>query len=101
MSVHWWVLRVIQSFEDRIVMSLTKVSRLQILRQPGFHRAVGKIHRKIDEVQNGPNPNEPPPPGEATAEPERRGQFAKHFLDELKNQFQGKPTDFPDDRSKK
>ncbi|KAH6896706.1 hypothetical protein B0T10DRAFT_162477 [Thelonectria olida] len=96
MSIHWWALRIIQSFEDKIVTS--------ILKQPGFHRAVGKIHRKIDEVQNGRNPNEPLAPGEATAEPNpdgRRALFAKHFYDELKNQFQGKPTELPPDRPPK
>lgn len=38
----------------------------QILRQPGFHRAVGKIQRTVDDHVNGPNPNEPLRPGEAS-----------------------------------
>ncbi|TXB98808.1 hypothetical protein FocTR4_00013378 [Fusarium oxysporum f. sp. cubense] len=68
----------------------------QILRQPGFHRAVTRIHKTIHEKQHGRNPHEPLAPGEATADPNTSGknsQFAKHFLDEIKNQFRGKPTD--------
>ncbi|QGI67459.1 hypothetical protein CEK26_011410 [Fusarium fujikuroi] len=82
MAAHWWLLRAIQSFE--------------ILRQPGFHRAVTRIHKTIHEKQHGRNPHEPLAPGEATADPNTAGknsEFAKHFLDEIKNQFRGKPTD--------
>ncbi|RSL86419.1 hypothetical protein CEP51_002784 [Fusarium floridanum] len=61
MSVYWWALRLIQSFEDHIVAS--------ILRRPGFHRAVGKIHKTINEKQYGRNPHEPLAPGEATGQP--------------------------------
>ncbi|KAJ6441052.1 short-chain dehydrogenase reductase sdr [Purpureocillium lavendulum] len=90
MAPHWWALRVIQAFEDRIIAV--------ILRQPGFHRAVGRIHRTIHERRYGRNPHEPLAPGEATAEPGSTGRhqtFLRHFWDELKNQFQGKPTDLP------
>ncbi|KAF7554179.1 hypothetical protein G7046_g6892 [Stylonectria norvegica] len=90
MSAHWWVLRLIQSFEDRIIAS--------ILRQPGFHLAVGRIHRTINEKQYGRNPHEPLAPGEATADPgadDRSSRFVRHFLGELKNQFTGKPTNLP------
>ncbi|KIL90030.1 hypothetical protein FAVG1_06768 [Fusarium avenaceum] len=38
----------------------------QILRRPGFHRAVGRIHKTINEKQYGRNPHEPLAPGEAT-----------------------------------
>ncbi|CEI70286.1 unnamed protein product [Fusarium venenatum] len=100
MAVHWWLLRAVQSLEDHIVAS--------ILRQPGFHRAVGRIHKTIHEKQHGRNPNEPLAPGEATgpttADPNsanRNERFAKHFLDEIKNQFRGKPTDFPGDKTRK
>ncbi|CAM1508874.1 Fc.00g026130.m01.CDS01 [Cosmosporella sp. VM-42] len=96
MSAYWWALRLIQSFEDRIVAT--------ILRQPGFHRAVGKIHRSIHEKKYGRNPHEPLAPGEATADPGadlRPQRFAKHFFDELKNQFRGKPTDLPYEPPKK
>lgn len=92
---------------------------LQILRQPGFHRAVGKIQRTVDDRVNGPNPNEPLRPGEASgtcspthlrsirrlgnltfssravADPNapRREGFLEHFVTELRNQAGGKPTD--------
>ncbi|KAM5357831.1 hypothetical protein ACJZ2D_015860 [Fusarium nematophilum] len=75
-----------------------------ILRRPGFHRAVGRIHKTIHEKQHGRNPHEPLAPGEATADPngnDKSQQFAKHFLDEIKNQFRGKPTEFPGERPKK
>ncbi|KAF4975587.1 hypothetical protein FZEAL_7640 [Fusarium zealandicum] len=96
MSAYWWVLRLVQSFEDHIVAS--------ILRRPGFHRAVGRIHKTISEKQHGRNPHEPLAPGEATADPNsdvRRQRFARHFFDELKNQFRGKPTELPGERPKK
>ncbi|KAH6605828.1 hypothetical protein Trco_004981 [Trichoderma cornu-damae] len=90
MSPYWHVLRLIQAFEDRIIESL------QILRQPGFHRAVGRIHRAINEKKHGRDPHEPLEPGEATADPNpgnRADGFFKHFIGELKNQARGKPTD--------
>ncbi|ENH67124.1 hypothetical protein FOC1_g10002756 [Fusarium oxysporum f. sp. cubense race 1] len=104
MAAHWWLLRAIQSFEVRLpsppISSLTNKSQdhivASILRQPGFHRAVTRIHKTIHEKQHGRNPHEPLAPGEATADPNTSGknsQFAKHFLDEIKNQFRGKPTD--------
>ncbi|KAF5248396.1 hypothetical protein FAUST_332 [Fusarium austroamericanum] len=96
MAAHWWLLRAVQSLEDHIVAS--------ILRQPGFHRAVGRIHKTIHEKQYGRNPHEPLAPGEATADPNsasRNEQFAKHFIDEIKNQFRGKPTEFPGDKTRK
>ncbi|KAH6984538.1 hypothetical protein BGZ61DRAFT_534972 [Ilyonectria robusta] len=96
MSIYWWALRVVQSFEDRIVAS--------ILRMPGFHRAVGQIHRRVHEAQHGRNPNQPLAPGEATADPgavDRKQRFAKHFFDELKNQVRGKPTELPHEPPRK
>ncbi|KAH7143607.1 hypothetical protein EDB81DRAFT_947664 [Dactylonectria macrodidyma] len=96
MSAYWWALRVIQSFEDHIVAS--------ILRMPGFHRAVGQIHKRVHEAQHGRNPNQPLAPGEATADPDaigRRDRFAKHFFEELKNQVRGKPTELPREPPKK
>ncbi|KAH7322631.1 hypothetical protein B0I35DRAFT_476562 [Stachybotrys elegans] len=88
MAPHWWALRIIAAFEDRIIAA--------ILRQPGFHRAVGRIHRSVHEMQHGRNPHEPLAPGEATADPmaaSRRQSFFKHFVQELKNQAKGKPTE--------
>ncbi|KZZ92491.1 hypothetical protein AAL_06117 [Moelleriella libera RCEF 2490] len=88
MSPFLWALRFVQAFE--------------ILRQPGFHRAVGRVHRTIHERRYGRNPHEPLAPGEATADPEMsgsgrgggRGQsFFRHFVDELKNQARGRPSD--------
>lgn len=87
----------------------------QILRQPGFHRAVGRIHREIDERQNGRLPHDPLAPGEATGttvnatsatgfdaneltaiadpnKPKREG-FLRHFISEIRNQASGRPTD--------
>ncbi|KAL6897210.1 hypothetical protein GGI43DRAFT_385824 [Trichoderma evansii] len=107
MSPYWYALRLIQAFEDRIVESvgapllspaelLIAHHWLQILRVPGFHRAVGRIHRAINEKQYGRNPHEPLAPGEATADPNpgnRTDGFLKHFLGELKNQARGRPTD--------
>ena len=39
-----------------------------------------------------------------TADPnsgDRNERFAKHFIDELKNQFRGKPTEYPGDKPRK
>ncbi|KAG5944936.1 hypothetical protein E4U53_006792 [Claviceps sorghi] len=85
MSPFLWALRIVHAFE--------------ILRQPGFHRAVGRIHRTIHERKYGRNPHEPLAPGEATADPElteRRQSFLRHFVDELKKQFRGRPTNLSD-----
>ncbi|KAM4065719.1 MIOREX complex component 7 domain-containing protein [Hirsutella rhossiliensis] len=87
MSPQMWVLRAIMAFE--------------ILRQPGFHRAVGRIHKAIHDKQHGrnSNPHEPLAPGEATADPTPAGTsrgFFKHFAEEIRNQFRGKPTDLSD-----
>ncbi|KKP01157.1 hypothetical protein THAR02_06755 [Trichoderma harzianum] len=128
MSPYLFALRLIQAFEDRIIDTVSAPrqthdslsqpfahAQLQILRQPGFHRAVGRIHRAINEKQHGRNPHEPLAPGEATgtigefcslrgetkltrtaADPNPGGRadgFFKHFIGELKNQARGKPTD--------
>ncbi|KAL2115111.1 hypothetical protein VTJ04DRAFT_10774 [Mycothermus thermophilus] len=67
----------------------------QILRSPTFHHGVQRIYRAVQELKYGRNPTEPLRPGEATAEPGRAGSFLKHFVEELKNQARGKPTDPP------
>ena len=41
-------------------------THVQILRQPGFHRAVGRVHRAVNERKYGRDPNEPLSQGEAT-----------------------------------
>ncbi|RDA88560.1 hypothetical protein CP532_5844 [Ophiocordyceps camponoti-leonardi (nom. inval.)] len=84
MTLQNWLFRIIMYYE--------------ILRRPGFHRAVGRIHRAIDERIHGRNPHEPLAQGEATADPtriSRRRLFFRHFFDELRNQARGKPTDPP------
>lgn len=115
MAWHWYALRVIQTLEDRIIEV--------ILRQPGFHRVVGRIHKTIHERRHGRMPHEPLHPGEATgmsnlhldflftvsekvldgwvltlgvADPnmaEKNQSFFRHFRQELANQFRGRPTD--------
>ncbi|KAK1457501.1 hypothetical protein CMEL01_15981 [Colletotrichum melonis] len=72
------LIRALVAFEDVIIR--------QILRSPGFHRGVGRIHRYVDEKRNGPMPHEPLRQGQATANPEDRG-FLQYFIEELKNQF--------------
>ncbi|KAK4222397.1 hypothetical protein QBC38DRAFT_375189 [Podospora fimiseda] len=69
----------------------------QILKSPGFHRGVQRIHRTVQEVKYGRNPNEPLKPGEATTNHNKVDQdrFIKHFVDELKNQWKGTPTELP------
>lgn len=86
MAWHWWALRTVVALEDRIVEL--------ILRRPGFHRVVGRIHKTVHEAQHGRYPNEPLSQGEASANPNRgSGGFLKFFKDEITNQFKGKPTD--------
>ncbi|KAK1992574.1 hypothetical protein LX36DRAFT_588141 [Colletotrichum falcatum] len=75
------LLRALVAFED-------------ILRSPGFHRGVGRIHRYVDERRNGPLPHEPMRQGQATANPDDRG-FARYFFEELRNQLRGTPTNPP------
>ncbi|TPX07734.1 uncharacterized protein E0L32_010630 [Thyridium curvatum] len=68
----------------------------RILASPGFHRAVGRIHRRVEDYRFGRNPHEPLRPGEATEEPNvTRSGFLGHFVDELKNQIRGTPTNPP------
>ncbi|KAK8043899.1 hypothetical protein PG994_012737 [Apiospora phragmitis] len=65
-----------------------------LLRSPSFHAGVRRVHRILDERQNGPHPDEPLRPGEATEEQGvQRGGFIKYFVEELGNQARGRPTD--------
>ncbi|KAK7941597.1 uncharacterized protein PG986_013984 [Apiospora aurea] len=67
-----------------------------LLRSPSFHAGVRRVHRVLDQRQNGPPPDEPLRPGEATEEQGvRRGGFIKYFFEEMGNQALGRPT--PDD----
>ncbi|ORY68334.1 uncharacterized protein BCR38DRAFT_334734 [Pseudomassariella vexata] len=69
---------------------------MQLLRSPAFHCGVRCIHRTIEEFKHGRDPNEPLRQGEATADPNRSSDgFFKHFVDELRNQIRGTPTDPP------
>ncbi|KAJ9139514.1 hypothetical protein NKR19_g7417 [Coniochaeta hoffmannii] len=81
-----WLFRVVLAFEDRIIATL--------LRSPTFHRGVQRIHRKVEDVRYGRNPNDPLRPGEATEEPGRPSFFG-HFMDEVKNQIKGTTRDPP------
>jgi hypothetical protein len=78
---------------------------------------VRRIHRTVENLRYGRDPNEPLRQGEATgarkttvpeaycrehtvltpaaAEPSRSQSFLKHFIEELRNQARGKPTDLP------
>lgn len=82
--------------EDRIVA--------HILRQPGFHRAVGRVHKTIHERQHGRNPNEPLAQGEATRDPTVQGDkapgFWRHFREEIGRQVRGREGDWPGAGSK-
>ncbi|KAH6614695.1 hypothetical protein B0J18DRAFT_305630 [Chaetomium sp. MPI-SDFR-AT-0129] len=74
-------------FEDVIVA--------QILRSPTFHRGVRRVHRHVEDIRYGRDPNDPLRPGEATAEQKGSTGFFKHFVEELRNQARGKPTEPP------
>ncbi|KAK7968673.1 hypothetical protein PG988_007746 [Apiospora saccharicola] len=66
-----------------------------LLRSPSFHAGVRRVHRVIDEKQNGPHPGgEPMRPGEATEEQgvPTKGAFLRYFVEELGNQAMGTPT---------
>ncbi|KAK0649119.1 hypothetical protein B0T16DRAFT_456561 [Cercophora newfieldiana] len=66
-----------------------------ILRIPAFHHGVGKIHKMVQDLRHGRDPNEPMRQGEATEDPEKLKpeSFLRHFVDELRNQARGTPTD--------
>ncbi|KAK8054838.1 hypothetical protein PG993_000065 [Apiospora rasikravindrae] len=65
-----------------------------LLRSPSFHAGVRRVHRVLDQRQNGPHPDEPLRPGEATEEQGvQRGGFIKYFFEEIGNQALGRPTD--------
>ncbi|KAG7284218.1 hypothetical protein NEMBOFW57_010582 [Staphylotrichum longicolle] len=84
---------VLLSVEDRFVN--------QLLRSPTFHRGVRRIHRTVEDLRYGRDPSEPLRQGEATAEPKRAGNFLKYFIDELRNQARGRPTEPPPSPPKK
>ncbi|KAK4095698.1 hypothetical protein N658DRAFT_481858 [Parathielavia hyrcaniae] len=66
-----------------------------LLRSPTFHHGVRRIHRTVQDIRYGRNPHEPLRQGEATAEPSKTQSFLKYFIEELRNQARGKPTNPP------
>ncbi|KAK4207198.1 hypothetical protein QBC37DRAFT_327799 [Rhypophila decipiens] len=83
-----YILRVVLIYEQTLVEKL--------LRSPTFHHGVRKIHRTVEELRHGRNPDEPLRQGEATEDPDKpKGGFIRYFVEELKNQARGTPTDPP------
>ncbi len=92
---------------------------LHLLASPRFHRIVRRVHKEVEDIRHGRDPNQPLRQGEATGEfgllyqlymrfgtdewpylslepptADRRG-FLHYFIDELKNQIRGTPTNPP------
>jgi len=86
-------------FLSLFLVNLEDVLVRRILQIPGFHHGVRKIHRTVEDLRHGRDPNEPLRPGEATRDPNKPqvklDVFFKHFTAELKNQALGRPTDLP------
>ncbi|KAM7205113.1 hypothetical protein V8F20_003250 [Naviculisporaceae sp. PSN 640] len=83
-----FILRMVVTFEQHLVERL--------LRSPGFHNGVRKIHRTVEDLRYGRDPSEPLRPGEATEDPNvSKSGFLRYFIEELKNQARGTPTDPP------
>ncbi|KAH6844813.1 hypothetical protein B0I37DRAFT_433505 [Chaetomium sp. MPI-CAGE-AT-0009] len=84
-----------------VVLRLENVLVNQILRSPAFHRGVRRVHRTVEDIRHGRDPSDPLRQGEATADPSRSGNFIKYFIEELRNQARGKPTNPPPGPPKK
>jgi hypothetical protein len=68
----------------------------KLLRSPGFHRGVRRIHRSVEEYKHGRDPHDPLRQGEATKDPAQKSNgFLTHFIGELRNQMRGTPTNPP------
>ncbi|RYP65779.1 hypothetical protein DL771_008144 [Monosporascus sp. 5C6A] len=68
----------------------------KLLRSPTFHRGVRRIHRNIEDYKYGRDPHDPLRPGEATRDPNAgTSGFMNHFIDELRSQLRGTPTNPP------
>ncbi|RYP21130.1 hypothetical protein DL765_002419 [Monosporascus sp. GIB2] len=68
----------------------------KLLRSPAFHRGVRRIHRNVEEYRYGRDPHDPLRPGEATRDPNAGANgFMNHFIDELRSQLRGTPTNPP------
>lgn len=89
------LIRALVAFEDVIIRQVCDLhiipaihSRLtsnfnpQILRSPGFHRGVGRIHRYVDEKRNGPMPHEPLRQGQATGTLKSNGLAGRESFEE-------------------
>lgn len=101
-------------FQPAVRPLLTSFSK--ILRSPRFHHGVRRIHRTVEDLRHGRDPSEPLRPGEATGEHHhgflsrhlslpanfwkenpniQKRSFLSHFVEELRNQFRGTPTNPP------
>lgn len=80
-----WIFYALADIERRLIETL--------LRSPSFHNGVRRIHRVIQDVRYGRNPDEPLRPGEATEDPQKTKleTFFKHFIEEIRNQARGDP----------
>jgi hypothetical protein len=75
---------------------VANLTTVQLLRSPAWHRFVRRVHRAVEEGKYGRDPTEPLRPGEATEDPGRASTgFLKYFIEEMKNQAKGKPTESP------
>jgi MIOREX complex component 7 len=100
MAWYWHALRALHVFEDRIIE--------HILRQPGFHRAVSRVHKAVHEARHGRDPSQPMSQGEATRDPEavknglgRTGRFWTLFREEVARQVTGRETALGEDEGAK
>ncbi|CAL3971827.1 unnamed protein product [Diplocarpon coronariae] len=63
----------------------------KLLSSPAFHRAVKKIHKKVQEVKRGEKLIDPAETTNTCMERRKLDpqRFLRHYLDELKDQFKG------------
>ncbi|KAK0610368.1 hypothetical protein B0T17DRAFT_620855 [Bombardia bombarda] len=91
MALGNFLLQIFWRMEDAIVA--------RILQSPRFHHGVRKIHRTVEDLRYGRDPNEPLRPGEATEDPSlgkvKADSFFRHFIEEIRNQAKGTSTDPP------
>jgi len=60
----------------------------RLLSSPSFHRAVGRVHKKVHELRHGKDPAEMG--GTNIDKPESDpSRFFQYYLEELKEQFRG------------
>lgn len=55
-----------------------------------------RLSQRLDEIERGPDPNQPLRQGEATRDPrdptDKSRRFSRYFIEELRNQARGTPT---------